>query len=100
VEKENGIGQRVEENGSVYIVLRHMKEIVLNRAAQEGVEMEELEELAKKFIIGYTPLTAREKELYRHIAYIEEQIRLIDMRRRRLLDVWKAISVKLAAQRK
>jgi hypothetical protein len=30
--------------------------------------MEELEELAKKFIIGYTPLTAREKELYRHIA--------------------------------
>ena len=58
-------------------------------------ERQELEELAKKFIIGYAPLTPYQKQLYNHIDYIERQIELIDRRRKRLLKVWKAISFKL-----
>ena len=51
--------------------------------------------LEEEFITGIKPLTEEEKEIYKHIDYIEEQIRLIEIRRQRLLRVWKAISVKL-----
>ena len=56
---------------------------------------EELEELAKRFIIDHKSLSDYEKELYKHIEYIEREIAIIDRRRKRLLRVWKAISVKL-----
>jgi len=54
-----------------------------------------LEELAEQFIIGYSPLIKQERALYAHLDYIEEQLRLLDMHRERLLRVWKVISKKL-----
>ena len=56
---------------------------------------EELEELAKRFIIDHKSPSDYEKKLYQHIDYIERQLNLIDIRRRRLLNVWKAINIKL-----
>ena len=58
---------------------------------------EESEELAKKFIIGYKPLTEYQEELYKHTEYIEHQLNIIEIRRKRLLRVWRVINQKLMA---
>lgn len=56
---------------------------------------EELARLEEEFIIGTKPLTDKQKEIHKHIDYIEREISLIDNHRFRLLRVWKALSVKL-----
>ena len=58
-------------------------------------ELEELETLANQFIIDYKELSLLEKEKYDHIQYIEEQLRILEIRRERLLRIWKAISESL-----
>ena len=58
-------------------------------------DKEELETLANLFIIDHKKLSLLEKEKYDHIQYIEEQLRILEIHRRRLLRVWKAISESL-----
>ena len=58
-------------------------------------QIQELEELAKSFIIDFEPLTLEEKELIKKSEYIEEQIRRLDIERRRWLNVWKKVSSEL-----
>ena len=62
---------------------------------REDKERQELEELAKTFIIDYEPATQDEKELITKIEYIEEQIQRLDGERRRWLNVWRKISGEL-----
>ena len=58
-------------------------------------QRQELEELAKTFIIDYESATKDEKELLKKIDYIEGEIQRLDRERRRWLNVWKKINREL-----
>jgi len=60
----------------------------------KGQDLDELEKLAKSFIIDYTPFTPRQKEIWENIQAMELELKRIESKKRRVKNIinllWKA----------
>ena len=63
-----------------------------------NTSLEEWEELERQFIIGVTPLTDRQKELVGYIEWLEDELRKMDIKKRRINATIRAIWLKLAEE--